>query len=222
MIQLAPSILTADFSRLGEQVGQALAAGAERIHFDVMDGRFVPNITFGPRLVECLNAQIKERRAMIEVHLMIEEPDRYLADFAKAGADMLIVHVETCRHLHRTLQAIRELGVQPAVTLNPATPLGAIEDVLAEVEQVLVMTVNPGFGGQEFIPGMLDKIARLRTILGERDLDYVAIEVDGGVHTETIRSVVKAGATVAVAGSAVFNDKGSVADNLHALRAAAG
>src|SRR5262245_2596281 len=207
MIQIAPSILSADFSRLGEQVREALTTGVKRIHVDVMDGMFVPNISMGQHVVQCLRPLVQSFGALGEVHLMIVQPERYLADFANAGADLLIVHVETCPHLHRTLQGIRELGVRPGVTLNPATPLVTLEEILAEVDQVLVMTVNPGFGGQHFIQGSLEKIARLRTMLAQRSLNNVAIEVDGGINPDTIAAVARAGATIAVAGTAVFNSQ---------------
>jgi ribulose-phosphate 3-epimerase len=221
MIEIAPSILSADFSRLGEQVREALSAGTKRIHVDVMDGHFVPNITMGPIVVKALRPLVSQFGSMLEVHLMITQPERYLADFAQAGADGLIVHVETCPHLHRTIQNLRELGVRPGVTLNPATPLVTLEEILPDVEQVLVMTVNPGFGGQEFIPASLDKIARLRTMLMNRGLARIPIEVDGGIHAGTIAAVAKAGATIAVAGSAVFSGQSSVATNIQALRDAA-
>jgi ribulose-phosphate 3-epimerase len=221
-IQIAPSILAADFARLGEQVRAALEAGARIIHVDVMDGRFVPNISMGPQVVKALRPLADEFGARVETHLMIIEPERYLGDFARAGSDMLIVHVETCPHLNRTVQQIRELGVLPAVTLNPATSLALLEEILPDVEQVLVMTVNPGFGGQEFISSSLDKIARLRDTLQRRGLARIAIEVDGGIHAGTIADVARAGATIAVAGSAVFNQQASVAENMRALAAALG
>ncbi len=223
MIELAPSILSADFSQLGQQVREALDWGAKRIHVDVMDGHFVPNITIGPLIAAAIESLVHDRGAILEVHLMIEQPERYLADFAKAGGDLILVHVETCPHLHRTVQTIHELGKQAGVVLNPATPLVALEEILPDVEQVLLMTVNPGFGGQAFIPGSLDKIRRLAETLRKRGLaDRVHIEVDGGVHQQTIRSVREAGATVAVAGSAVFNREASIAENLERLHRAAG
>lgn len=221
MIQIAPSILSADFCRLGDQVREALEAGVSRIHVDVMDGVFVPNITVGPLVVKCLAPLVQSYQALLEVHLMIVQPERYLDDFAEAGAGMLIVHVETCPHLHRTLQSIRELKVRPGVTLNPGTPLGTLEEILPEVEQVLLMTVNPGFGGQDFIPSSLERIARLKAMLQDRDLQGIEIEVDGGIHPGTIAAVAQAGATIAVAGSAVFNNHATVAENLAKLRAAA-
>ncbi len=220
MIELAPSILSADFSRLGQQVSEALACGVKRIHVDVMDGHFVPNISMGPHVVQCIKPIVAKGGAIIETHLMIEQPERYLADFAHAGSDLIIVHVETCPHLHRTLQQIRELGVKVGVTLNPATPLVTLEEVLGDVDHVLVMTVNPGFGGQEFIPESDEKIARLKKMLADRKLSGVHIEVDGGIHPGTIASVAKAGATIAVAGTAVFNNSATVADNIAALRKA--
>jgi ribulose-phosphate 3-epimerase len=222
MIELAPSILSADFSRLGQQVSDALACGIKRIHVDVMDGHFVPNISMGPHVVQCIKPIVAAAGAIIETHLMVEQPERYLADFVKAGSDIVIVHVETCPHLHRTLQQIRELGAKVGVTLNPATPLVTLEEVLGDVDHVLVMTVNPGFGGQEFIPESIEKIARLKKMLADRKLSQVHIEVDGGIHPGTIASVAQAGATIAVAGSAVFNNAATVADNIAALRKAAG
>ncbi len=221
MIELAPSILAADFARLGQQVSDALASNIKRIHVDVMDGHFVPNISMGPHVVKCIKPLVVKAGAIIETHLMIDQPERYLADFAQAGSDLIIVHVETCPHLHRTLQQIRELGVQVGVTLNPATPLVALEEVLGDVDQVLVMTVNPGFGGQEFIPESVEKIARLKKMLADRKRSHVHIEVDGGIHTATIALAAKAGATIAVAGTAVFNNSVSVAENIAALRNAA-
>jgi ribulose-phosphate 3-epimerase len=222
MIEIAPSILAADFSRLGQQVSDALACGVNRIHCDIMDGHFVPNISMGPAIVGSIKPLAAKAGAIIESHLMIEEPERYIGDFVKAGADLVTVHVETCPHLHRTLQQIRELGAQVGVTLNPATPLVTLEEILGEVDLILVMTVNPGFGGQEFIPETLEKIARLKEMLAKRKLSRVHIEVDGGIHTATIASVAKAGATIAVTGTAVFSNSASVAENIAALRKAAG
>jgi ribulose-phosphate 3-epimerase len=217
-VKIAPSILSADFTRLGEHIREAEEAGADWIHVDVMDGHFVPNLTIGPLIAA---AARRATRLPVDVHLMIEHPERYLAAFAKAGADYLTVHVETCPHLHRTVQQIRELGVKPGVTLNPATPADSLAEILPYVDLVLVMSVNPGFGGQSYIPTSTAKIARIRRMLDERGLAHVELEVDGGVAPDTIAEVVGAGATVVVAGSAVYNDRAPVAENVRALRAAA-
>ena len=200
MVKIAPSILAADFAELGAAVRAAEAAGADYIHVDVMDGHFVPNITIGPPVVAALR---KTTKLPLDVHLMIEAPDRFLADFAKAGADIITVHVETCPHLHRTVQAIRDLGVKPGVTLNPATSLETVREILSYVDQVLVMTVNPGFGGQSYIPTMTDKIARLAAMIAATGR-AVDIEVDGGIDLTTAPMVVGAGATVLVAGTNRF------------------
>jgi len=199
---IAPSILSADFSRLGEEIRTVEAAGADWIHIDVMDGHFVPNITMGPLVVEAVRRVTK---LPLDVHLMIETPDRYIADFARAGADLITVQVETCVHLHRSVQLIREAGVRPGVALNPATPLATIEWILADVDFVLVMSVNPGFGGQQFIPSSLEKIAQLRMMIQTRGLSTL-IQVDGGVNAGTIAAVAAAGADVFVAGSAIFGN----------------
>lgn len=213
-IKIAPSILSADFARLGEHVTEAETGGADWIHVDVMDGHFVPNITIGPLIVRALRPVTT---LPLDVHLMIEQPERYIPDFADAGANCITVHVETCPHLHRTVQQIKELGVLAGVTLNPATPLSTLTEILPDVDLVLIMSVNPGFGGQSYIPGSTAKIARLRQMLD--DIGSAAeIEVDGGVNTTTIREVVKAGATVLVAGSAVFNRTAPVAENIRQLR----
>jgi ribulose-phosphate 3-epimerase len=204
-IKIAASILSADFGRLREQVVDAETAGADYIHCDVMDGHFVPNLTIGPVVVSAV------RRATslpLDLHLMIENPERYIPAFAQAGASNLTVHVETCPHLHRTIQQIRELDVGASVTINPATPIGVLEEILPYVDMVLLMTVNPGFGGQTFIETMWAKIARLREWIEERGLE-VDIEVDGGIHEETAGRVVRAGANVLVAGSAVFCPQGT-------------
>lgn len=214
-ILIEASILSADFARLGEQAREAEAAGVDALQVDVMDGRFVPNITFGPGVVRALRPLV---RLPLDVHLMIVEPERYLADFVAAGADRLIVHQEACVHLHRTLQAIRELGVQAGVTLNPSTPIVVLEDVLDLVDVIQVMTVNPGFGGQAFLHSQLDKIRRLRALLDGRGL-AIPIAVDGGIAPDTAPLVVQAGATVLIAGSSIYNERASVAENVAALRA---
>lgn len=211
---IAPSILSADFGRLAEEIRAAESAGADLIHVDVMDGRFVPNLTIGPLVVE---AARRATRLPLDVHLMIVEPEKYIDAFAKAGAARLSVHAEACPHLHRTLQQIKAAGSMPAVALNPSTPLCAIEEVLGEVGMVLVMSVNPGFGGQSFIPAALDKIARLRALIKARGLS-VDIEVDGGIAPGTAGQVVAAGANVLVAGNAVFRT-GDYAKAIAALRA---
>ncbi len=214
MALVAPSILSADFTRLGEQIAAAEAGGADWIHVDVMDGHFVPNITIGPMIVA---AARRATSLPLDVHLMIEEPDRYLSDFVAAGADWLTVHHETCPHLHRTVQRIRELGAKPGVAVNPSTPVEFLIDILPFVDLVLVMTVNPGFGGQAFIAESLLKIGRLRRHIASSGVPRPEIEVDGGIDASTAPAVVAAGATVLVAGSAVFS-AGSIKDNIQALR----
>jgi ribulose-phosphate 3-epimerase len=198
--RIAPSILSADFSRLGEEIAAVEQAGADWIHIDVMDGRFVPNITIGPAVVSHLR---KCTKLPFDVHLMIEKPERYVEAFAKAGSDFLTVHAEASRHLHRTLTMIRELGVRPGVSINPSTPLALVEEILTEADLLLVMTVNPGFGGQKFIESVLPKIGKARDLI-DRIAPGVILEVDGGITTDNIGRVSAAGADVFVAGAAVF------------------
>ena len=213
-IKIAPSILSADFSRLGEQTAEAARAGADYIHVDVMDGHFVPNITMGPVVIEGLRASTD---LPLNVHLMIDNPDPLIPDFIKAGADHIIVHAESCRHLHRTIHEIKDAGLVVGVAINPSTSLGAIEEVLGYVDIALILTVNPGFSGQKLIPEALDKIPRLKRLLDERDL-AVEIQADGGINAETAPQAVKAGATILVAGSAVFNKTEPVGAAMSRLR----
>lgn len=201
MYILAPSILASDFSRLGQEVDTVARAGAEYIHIDVMDGMFVPSITFGMPVIQSIRPCTDK---VFDVHMMVEEPGRYAADMKKAGADLLCVHQEACRHLDRTLSQIKELGMKTGVALNPATPVETLDCVLEMVDMVLLMTVNPGFGGQKFIPYTLDKVRKLRRILDARGLK-TDIEVDGGVGHNNVRTLLDAGANVIVAGSAVYN-----------------
>ncbi|WP_018466403.1 ribulose-phosphate 3-epimerase [Calidithermus timidus] len=213
-VRIAPSILAADFARLGEQVREAEAGGADWIHVDVMDGRFVPNISMGLVVVEALR---RVATVPLDVHLMIVEPERYLEDFARAGADHLTIHAEATPHTHRAIERIRELGLKPGLAVNPGTPLGFFKPLLADLEIALLMTVNPGFGGQGFIPGSLPRLHLLRQMVEEMNPGCL-IEVDGGINPETARLCAEAGAQVLVAGSSVFNGRASVADNLRALR----
>ncbi len=207
MIKIAPSILSADFSKLGEEIKEVERAGADWIHVDVMDGHFVPNITMGPLVVEAIRPITK---LPLDVHLMIENADQYVEAFAKAGADYITVHVEANPHLHRTLQKIRQAGAKPGVVLNPHTPISAIEPILEDIDLVLFMTVNPGFGGQQFIPSVLNKVQQLKQQIEARQLS-IDIEIDGGINEETVQEAVKAGANVFVAGSAIFGKEDRVA-----------
>ncbi|CAM4453069.1 ribulose-phosphate 3-epimerase [Corallococcus exiguus] len=215
-VRISPSLLSCDFSRLGEEVRAIEAAGADWIHVDVMDGRFVPNLTLGPVIVEAIK---RVATKPLDVHLMIVEPEKYVDAFVKAGADVLTVHQEASPHLHRTLQSIRQAGAKPAVVLNPGTSLSTIEEVLGDVDMVLLMSVNPGFGGQSFIESTVDKVRRLRAMLDARGLKDVDIEVDGGINAQTAKRVVDAGATVLVAGSYVFGAK-DYAQAIRSLRPA--
>ena len=215
MVSIEASILSADFARLGEQAREAESAGVDAIQIDVMDGRFVPNITFGPGIVGALRSQVD---LPLDVHLMIVEPGRHLEAFANAGADRIIVHQEATPHLHRLLQSIRELDVEAGVSINPATPVTVLEEVLDMADLIQVMTVNPGWGGQAFLTGQLDKIRRLKLMLDERGLD-VTIGVDGGIDPGTAPLVVEAGATMLVSGSSIYNDQAPVLDKVRALRA---
>jgi ribulose-phosphate 3-epimerase len=203
MVKIAPSILSADFSKLGEEIKDVERGGADYIHVDVMDGHFVPNITIGPLIVEAIRPITK---LPLDVHLMIDNPDQYIEAFANAGADYLTVHVEACKHLHRTIHYIKSFGVKAGVVLNPATPVQTIEHVIEDIDMVLLMTVNPGFGGQKFIEQVLPKIRQVKELVDKKGLS-VEIEVDGGVNEETARKCVEAGANVLVAGSAIYNER---------------
>ncbi|KAF0820317.1 Ribulose-phosphate 3-epimerase [Bacillus sp. ZZV12-4809] len=203
MVKIAPSILSADFSKLGEEIKDVERGGADYIHVDVMDGHFVPNITIGPLIVDAIRPVTK---LPLDVHLMIEDPDSYIEAFANAGADYITVHAEACKHLHRTVHFIKSLGVKAGVVLNPATPVNMLEHVIEDIDMVLLMTVNPGFGGQKFIPAVLPKISAVKELADSKGLN-IEIEVDGGVNEETAQLCIEAGANVLVAGSAIYNQK---------------
>jgi ribulose-phosphate 3-epimerase len=213
-IKIAPSILSSDFARLGEQVAEATKAGADLIHVDVMDGHFVPQITIGALVVSSIR---KYTNLPLDVHLMIESPEEQIEQFAKAGADIITVHIEPCAHIHRVIQLIKTTGVKAGISINPATSLSMLDEILPEVDLVLVMTVNPGFGGQTFIENTLDKIARLRAEIDRRKLN-IELEVDGGINTKTAPRVVKCGATALVAGAAIFNAGESIDEAIKKLR----
>ena len=213
-IKLAPSILSADFARLGEQVHEATEAGADYIHVDIMDGHFVPNITIGPDIVRSIRPWTD---IPIDVHMMVQEPGRYISQVVDAGADIITVHAEACVHLHKTVHQIIEANVKPSVAINPGTPVSILEDVISDLSQVLVMSVNPGLGGQSFIENSLDKISRMQNLILETG-STTEIEVDGGIKADTVARVVSAGANVLVAGSAVFNDNVTVAESIRDIR----
>ena len=214
-IKISPSILSADFARLADQVCEAEEAGVDYIHVDVMDGHFVPNITIGPLVVKALRPITK---LPLDVHLMIENPDFYLKDFSKAGADIITVHQEATPHLHRTIQQIHDLGIKAGVSINPSTSVRTLDEIICDVDLILVMSVNPGFGGQSYIHSCTNKIRKVREMLDDRGVS-ADLEVDGGVNVDTVNEVISAGANAFVAGSAIFNDKNSVAENVSALRA---
>jgi ribulose-phosphate 3-epimerase len=218
MTKLAPSILSADFARLGEQVVEVARAGADYIHVDVMDGHFVPNITIGAPVVGSIRSVTS---LPLDVHLMIERPERYLSDFVEAGADIITVHVEASPHLRSTIEAIKDLGVKAGVSLNPPTPIGAVEEIIPHVDLVLVMSVNPGFGGQSFIPETLFRIAGMRKILDDRRLG-AELEVDGGINADNAREIVEAGADVLVAGNSIFRAREGISRAIRRLREAVG
>lgn len=218
-VKLAPSILSADFACLGEQVELCLEAGCEFVHVDVMDGHFVPNITMGPIVVKSLKPLLAKYNAVMDVHLMITNPDDYLKEFAEAGADVITVHVESCGRLGDTVEMIRSLGVRPGITLNPDTKLEKILEVIPNVDLVLIMSVNPGFGGQEFVPATMKKIADVRRIL-DKTGSKTELEVDGGIKVSNVQSVVEAGASVVVAGSAIFSSGTTIENSIAEIRKA--
>ena len=201
--KIAPSILSADFAYLADEIAKVTEAGADMIHVDVMDGHFVPNFTIGPPIVKAIR---KVTRLPLDVHLMMTNPDDYIHDFIKAGSNYITVHVETCPHLHRTIQSIKEEGVKAGVTLNPATPLSSVEEILGEVDLLLIMSVNPGIGGQSFIPSVLEKLRRARTMIDQRGAK-VELEIDGGIKVENVAAIAQAGADILVSGSAIFQSK---------------
>jgi len=216
LIKLAPSILSADFARLGEQVAEATKAGADYIHVDVMDGHFVPNITIGAPVVASLRSWTD---LPLDVHLMIEHPEQYISDLVNSGANIITVHVEACPHLHRIIQSIKEAQVKTGVALNPATPLSSVEEIISHVDLILLMSVNPGFGGQVFIPETLEKVARLRRMLDDKDLN-AELEVDGGITIDNAPNLVKAGASVLAIGNSVFKAKVGINQALQNIREA--
>ena len=213
-IRIAPSILSADFGRLGEQVLEAVEGGADSIHLDVMDGHFVPNLTFGPPVIQALRTQTD---AAFDVHMMVENPERYIPALAEARVDLITVHVEAVRHLHRVVHQIKDAGILAGVALNPATPVSAVEEILPDLDLVLVMSVNPGFGGQSFIESSVEKIGHVRRLLDERN-STAALQVDGGIGPDTAERVVRAGARVLVAGSAVFGSPHGIAGAIDLIR----
>jgi len=215
--KIAPSILSADFAYLADEIAKVTEAGADMIHVDVMDGHFVPNFTIGPPIVKAIR---KVTRLPLDVHLMMTNPDDYIHDFIKAGSNYITVHVETCPHLHRTIQSIKEEGVKAGVTLNPATPLSSVEEILGEVDLLLIMSVNPGFGGQGFIPSVLEKLRRARTMIDQRGAK-VELEIDGGIKVENAAAIAQAGADILVSGSAIFQSK-DYKDTIQKMRKAIG